>query len=90
MPRRMSSSRRAFEARLLRARPVPLGNARLTAGPLKDAQEMNKKYLFELQGDRMLAYSRERAALPKKGGGLPRLGWWRASFRSGRGGRAAQ
>lgn len=60
------ASIRAFEARLLRARPVPLGNVRLTAGPLKHAQEMNGKYLLELQADRMLAYYRERAGLPQK------------------------
>lgn len=73
MPRSMSSSRRAFEAKLLRARSVPLGNVRLTAGALKPAREANGKYLLELQGDCILAYSRERAELPPKAEGYP--GW---------------
>ncbi len=67
------ASIRAFEAKLLRARPVPLGKVRLTGGPLRHAQDMNGKYLLELEADRMLAYYRERAGLPKKADGY--TGW---------------
>jgi DUF1680 family protein len=64
---------RAFEARLLRARPVPLARVRLTGGPLKHAQEMNGAYLLALDPDRMMAYYRLRAGLPKKAEGY--TGW---------------
>ena len=64
---------RAFEARLLKARPVPLERVRLTGGPLKQVQDVNARYLLELQPDRMLAYYRERAGLQKKA--EPYGGW---------------
>ena len=64
---------RAFEARLLRARPVPLARVRLTGGPLKHAQDLNGTYLLALDPDRMMAYYRVRAGLPKKAEGY--TGW---------------
>ncbi len=64
---------RAFEARLLRARPVPLAKVRVTGGPLKQAQELNGTYLLALDPDRMMAYYRARAGLPKKAEGY--TGW---------------
>jgi uncharacterized protein len=57
----------------LRARPLPLASVRLTGGPLKHAQEMDARYLLQLEPDRMLAYYRERAGLPRKA--EPYGGW---------------
>ena len=55
------------------ARPLPLTAVRLTGGPLKQAQDLNAKYLMELEPDRMLAYYRIRAGLPQKA--EPYGGW---------------
>lgn len=55
------------------ARPLPLTAVRLTGGPLKHAQDLNAKYLLELQPDRMMAYYRDRAGLPMKA--EPYGGW---------------
>src|SRR5262245_27829772 len=52
------------EERLLRARPVPLSDVRVTGGPAKLAQDSDAKYLLELEPDRMMAYYRIRAGLP--------------------------
>ena len=38
------------------ARPLPLTAVRLTGGPLKRAQELDAKYLVDLEPDRMLAF----------------------------------
>jgi uncharacterized protein len=64
---------RAVEARLLRARPVPLDRVRLVGGPLKHAQDMDGAYLLALEPDRMMAYYRVRAGLPQKA--EPYRGW---------------
>ena len=50
----------------LRARPLPLASVRLTGGPLKHAQDLDARYLLQLEPDRMLAYYRERAGLAPK------------------------
>jgi len=63
----------AREDEVLRARPLPLTAVRLTGGPLKHAQELDAKYLLDLEPDRMLAYYRERAGLPRKA--EPYEGW---------------
>jgi uncharacterized protein len=55
------------------ARPLPLSAVRLTGGPLKHAQELDAEYLMKLEPDRMLAFYRERAGLPKKA--EPYGGW---------------
>jgi DUF1680 family protein len=55
------------------ARPLPLPAVRLTGGPLKHAQDLDAKYLLELEPDRMLAYYRERAGLKPKA--KPYGGW---------------
>jgi DUF1680 family protein len=55
------------------ARPLPLSAVRLTGGPLKHAQELDADYLMKLEPDRMLAFYRERAGLPKKAD--PYGGW---------------
>ena len=55
------------------ARPLPLPAVRLTGGPLKHAQDLDAKYLRELEPDRMLAYYRERARLKPKA--KPYGGW---------------
>ena len=63
----------AFEERMMRARPVALSKTRVNGGPLKRAQELDGQYLLSLDPDRMLAYYRERAGLPKKA--EPYAGW---------------
>ena len=55
------------------ARPLPLTAVRLTGGPLKHAQDLNAKYLLELEPDRMMAYYRRRAGL--EGKAEPYGGW---------------
>jgi DUF1680 family protein len=64
---------REIEDKLLRARPVPLTDVRVTGGPAKLAQDADAKYLLELEPDRMMAYYRVRAGLPKKA--EPYAGW---------------
>ena len=55
------------------ARPLPLGDVRLTGGPLKRAQDLNAAYLLSLDPDRMLAFYRTRAGLEPKAAGY--TGW---------------
>ncbi|MGA2796554.1 MAG: beta-L-arabinofuranosidase domain-containing protein [Thermoguttaceae bacterium] len=55
------------------AKPLPLSDVRLTGGPLKNAQDLDAKYLLELQPDRMLAFLRQRAGLEPKAEGYG--GW---------------
>jgi uncharacterized protein len=55
------------------ARPLPLSAVRLTGGPLKRAQELDAKYLLDLEPDRMLAFYRQRAGLLPKA--QPYGGW---------------
>ncbi|MGW8266168.1 MAG: beta-L-arabinofuranosidase domain-containing protein [Longimicrobiales bacterium] len=58
---------------LERARRLPLTSVRLTGGPLKHAQDLDRRYLLELEPDRMLAFYRERAGLTPKA--EPYGGW---------------
>jgi uncharacterized protein len=62
-----------LQPKAIRARPVHLSKVRLTGGPLKAAQDSTAKYLLSLEPDRMMAYYRERAGLPKKA--EPYGGW---------------
>lgn len=55
------------------ARPLPLSAVRITGGPLQRAQELNAKYLLDLEPDRMLAHLRTRAGLETKARGYG--GW---------------
>ena len=55
------------------ARPLPLDAVRLTGGPLLRAQELDAKYLLDLEPDRMLAHLRTRAGLEPKARGYG--GW---------------
>src|SRR5437773_5458375 len=55
------------------ARPLPLGAVRLMGGPLKQAQDLDAKYLLALEPDRMLAFYRKRAGLEPK---APPYGGW--------------
>ncbi|MEI6246458.1 MAG: beta-L-arabinofuranosidase domain-containing protein, partial [Acidobacteriota bacterium] len=64
---------RAFESRMLKATPVPLGNVRITGGPLKVTQDITATYLLSLEPDRMMAFYRTRAGLEKKA--EPYTGW---------------
>jgi DUF1680 family protein len=64
---------RAFEEKILGARPLPLNKVRLTGGPLKRAQDVTAEYLLQLEPDRMLAGYRIRAGLKPKAEGYG--GW---------------
>ncbi len=64
---------KAFEEKILQARPIPLNHVRLTGGPLKRAQDVTAKYLLQLEPDRMLAGYRIRAGLEPKAEGFG--GW---------------
>src|SRR5436190_6846287 len=64
---------RAFEEKMIRARPVPLTKVRVLGGPLKHAQDLAARYLLELEPDRMLAFYRLRAGLAQKA--EPYRGW---------------
>ncbi len=64
---------KTIDDRFVRARPVPLERVRLTGGPLGAAQQSDVKYLLSLEPDRMMAYYRIRAGLPKKA--EPYAGW---------------
>jgi len=55
------------------ARPLPLSAVRLTGGPLKNAQDLDAKYLLALQPDSMMAGYRLRAGLEPKAKGYG--GW---------------
>ena len=55
------------------ARPLPLSSVRITGGPLKHAQDLDRAYLLQLEPDRMMAYYRKRAGLEPKAQGYP--GW---------------
>src|SRR5438876_1405704 len=61
------------QEKIIKVRPLPLNSVRLTGGPLKNAQELDAKYLLELEPDRMLSYLRQRAGLQPKGKGYG--GW---------------
>ncbi|MGH7619936.1 MAG: glycoside hydrolase family 127 protein, partial [Gemmatimonadaceae bacterium] len=63
----------SVQPKAIRARPVHLSKVRLTGGPLKAAQDSTAKYLLSLDPDRMMAYYRVRAGLPKKA--EPYGGW---------------
>lgn len=54
-------------------RPFPLKQVRLLAGPLRDAQELNARYLLSLPQDRLLHTFRVNAGLPS---GAEPLGGW--------------
>jgi DUF1680 family protein len=58
---------------LTKAKLLPLNSVRLTGGPLKNAQDLDGKYLLSLEPDRMLAYLRQRAGLEQKA--QPYGGW---------------
>ena len=66
-------NRHDVDVRVVRARPLPLDVVRLQGGPLKHAQELDARYLLQLEPDRMLAYYRERAGLKRKA--EPYDGW---------------
>jgi DUF1680 family protein len=64
---------KAFERKILKARPLPIESVRLLGGPLKQAQDVTAKYLLQLEPDRMLAGYRIRAGLEPKAEGYG--GW---------------
>jgi len=58
---------------VLRARPFDLKQVRLLDGPFKDAMERDRRYLHDLESDRLLYKFRENAGLPTPG--EPMGGW---------------
>src|SRR6187551_202998 len=64
---------KSLDPQTIQARPIPLHRVRVTGGPLKHAQELDIKYLLELEPDRMLAYYRKTAGLEPKA--KPYDGW---------------
>jgi len=64
---------RTSENAIIKARPLPLASVRLLSGPLKSAQDLDAKYLLELQPDRMMAFLRKQAGLTPKAEGYG--GW---------------
>lgn len=56
-----------------KAGPLPLKDVRLTGGPLKQAQDLNGRYLLSLSVDRMMAFLRRAAGLEPK---APGYGGW--------------
>ncbi len=57
---------RTSEEKRLQARPLEISRVRLLGGPLKHAQDLDAKYLLELEPDRMMAGYRLRAGLAPK------------------------
>jgi DUF1680 family protein len=57
---------KASEEKVLQARPLDLSCVRLLGGPLKHAQDLDARYLLELEPDRMMAGYRLRAGLKPK------------------------
>jgi DUF1680 family protein len=64
---------KGFEQTLMQARPLDPADVRLLGGPLKHAQDLDAKYLLELEPDRMMAGYRLRAGLEPKAKGYG--GW---------------
>lgn len=56
-----------------KARPIPLSDVRLTGGPLKHAQDLDREYLLALEVDRMMAFLRKSAGLEPRAQGYG--GW---------------
>ncbi|TPG20010.1 glycoside hydrolase family 127 protein [Sphingomonas koreensis] len=69
------AARGAIATPRIRARPVPLGNVRLTASPFLDAVERNRLFLLSLDPDRLLHNFRAGAGLKPK---APVYGGWEA------------
>ncbi len=69
----MSASGPVKPAIAPKARPLPLGDVRLTGGPLKTALDRNADYLLSLSPDRMMAFLRQAAGLEPKAEGYG--GW---------------
>src|SRR5260370_5845508 len=68
----LAQSRNAAQVsknKIVKARPLPLNDVRLLGGPLKIAQDLDAKYLLELEPDRMLSFLRLRAGLEPKAKG---------------------
>ena len=63
----------------LRAKPFPLNQIRLLPGPFADAMQRDRRYLHELEADRLLHPFRENAGLPAPG--EPMGGWERLEVR---------
>ena len=59
--------------KIVKASPLPLNDVHLLGGPLKIAQDLDAKYLLELEPDRMLSFLRLRAGLEPKAKGYG--GW---------------
>lgn len=58
-----------------KVQPFPMSQVKLRSGPLKDAMEINRKYLVEIPNDRLLHMFRVTARLPSN---AEPLGGWEA------------
>ena len=67
------NSAQVSKDKIIKAHPLPLNSVRLTGGPLKNAQDLDAKYLLELEPDRMLSFLRQRAGMEPKAKGYG--GW---------------
>jgi DUF1680 family protein len=68
-----SNAAQISEQKIIKVRPLPLNSVRLTGGPLRTSQDLDAKYLLELEPDRMLSYLRVRAGLAPRNKGYG--GW---------------
>lgn len=64
---------KGFEQTLMQAGPLEAAKVRLLGGPLKHAQDLDARYLLELEPDRMMAGYRLRVGLEPK---APGYGGW--------------
>src|SRR5882672_1750943 len=62
-----ATSETPTRAPIIRATPLPLESVRLTASPFLDAVEANRRYLLELEPDRLLHNFRTNSGLKPKG-----------------------
>lgn len=63
----------------LQARPFDLRDVKLLDGPFREAMERDRRYLHELESDRLLWYFRQTAGLPTPG--EPMGGWEKTELR---------
>lgn len=71
----LAADQKPKEDVIMRAEEFPLSSVRLLDGPCREAQEANRRYLHELDFDRLLYTFRQNAGLPTPG---EPLGGWEA------------
>ena len=78
LPAQTRNAAQISKDKILKVHPLPLESVRLMGGPLKNAQDLDAKYLLELEPDRMLAFLRQR-----RGAGAQSRRLWRLGRRPG-------